>query len=474
VPGNRKVLARRVLTDRRIELTADPSLTRGVVYVHRRTPDVKITQRDLRLVLNKAGVKVTDDVLTRVSRCVEAVNAGTQTDTEHVVAEGIRATAGRDARLQWAVEPNARYRHRTDENGATDFRDLEDNGNVRQGQLLLTVIPATHGTAGVDIFGDVIRPRPGRDADLRRGRNVTLSDDGTLFHARANGRLSFHHNVVSVETVYEVRGSVDYAVGNIEFWGPVIVHGDVKADFTVRSEQWIEVRGTVEGAHLFARDDVHVRGGINGRGKCRIECGGSLTARYLNGVNADVGADVKVVKSVVHSEVRCGGGFRVITQGVRASRITAGGSVDVPVVGSERAVPTEISAGVDVVRQRRLQKLAEAADELTGKRQKLRQALGGLVREPARIVEVRPIERRARQAQMLREYFALERELEELALGRREAETEARQASECTIRIARMVWRGVTLRITDVEHVMHRSRRGPVEYVAARRNLVAT
>ena len=183
---------------------------------------------------------------------------------------------------------------------------------------------------------------------------------------------------------------------------------------------------------------------------------------------------MEVVTSVVHSEVRCGGSFRVLTQGVRASRIIAGRNVDVPVVGSARAVEVEIAVGIDVTHQKGLEAAEGAIEHLAKEHRKLRQALGGLVDEPARVVEVRPLEKRVRMAEMLGRYFAIEREQEEWDLRRDQLQQHARGASQSKIKITRMLWRGVTLRITDVEHKVHRSRRGPVEYAAARSHLDAT
>ena len=474
MPDTSQLLSKRVLEDRQLELVAEAAFTRGFVRVRRRDIRVKITERDVMLILRKAGVELTGEVRVCVAKGVAAVNTGLQIESTFLAAEGVHATPGRDAQLHWTVQPNARCWRATDGNAAADFRNLGDDGNVREGQLLLTVTPATRGTPGVDIFGETIRPRRGREANVRRGRNVGVSEDGTRYLARTNGRLSFRHNVVSVENVYEIHGSVDYSVGNVDFAGPVIIHGDVKAGFTVRSDEYIEIYGTVEGGHLFAKGDIKVRGGINGRGKGRIECGGSLNARYLNGATIEAGGGVEVVKSVVHSEVRCGGSFRVVTQGVRASRIIAGRNVDVPVVGSSRAVEVEISAGIDVTHQKGLEVADRAIEELAKERWKLRQALGGLVHEPARVVEVRPVEKRVRMAQMLGRYFAIEREQEEWDLRRDELQKQAREASQSKIKISRMLWRGVTLRITDVEHKVLRSRRGPVAYAPTGSRLVAT
>ncbi|HUV39009.1 MAG TPA: FapA family protein, partial [Planctomycetota bacterium] len=338
MPDTSHPLAARSRPAFHVELLAEDGFTRGVVRVRRETSNVKLEDRDVVLVLRKAGVRLTDEVKQQVTEGVAKTNASTATQVSFVVAEGVAPVAGADAELRWAVDVVPQRRPRTDPHGRADFRHLDDNANVTAGQLLLTVVAAVRGTPGRDIFGDVIRPKTGHAADVRPGRNVTVSDDGTQYFARRDGRVRFAHGVLSVESVYEIHGSVDYAVGNVDFNGPVIVHGDVRGGFEVRSGDWIEVYGSVEGARVCAKGDVHVRGGVNGRGRCRIECGGSFSARYLNGATVEAAGDVEVVRSVLHSRVLCGGKFRIVTQGARASTIIAGGDVDIPVIGSRRAV----------------------------------------------------------------------------------------------------------------------------------------
>jgi len=471
LPDRPHALAKRELPDREVELVAEDAFTRGLIYVRRETPATSITERDILLVLRKSGVKMTDHVTARVADGVARINASDKTEMRFLVAQGTAAVPGADAELIWAVATTPKQKHHTDTNGQSDFRNLEDTGNVTEGQLLLTVVPATRGKPGVDIFGDTIRPRGGRAANVRRGRNVSVSSDGTQYFARQNGRIRFAYGVLSVESVYEINSSVDYAVGNVDFNGPVIVHGDVRAGFEVCSGDWIEIYGTVEGAHLSAKGDIQIRGGVNGRGKCRIACGGSLSARYLNGATVDAGGDVEVIRSVVHSSVRCGGKFRIITQGARASTITAGGDVDIPVIGSIRAIEVEVGAGMDVVRETGIEKVEEAYRRLLKERQRLRQRLGDLVEQPARVVEVFPVEKRARMAEMLRRYFRIEREHEELSQQRGEFQEMVCRNSEARIKVSRMAWRGATLRIADAQHKIRQPRRGPVEYIAYKGSL---
>jgi hypothetical protein len=76
-------------------------------------------------------------------------------------------------------------------------------------------------------------------------------------------------------------------------------------------------------------------------------------------------------------------------------------------------------------------------------------------------------------AEMLRCYFKIDREIDELNSRYRLAEKRARQDSESRIRVSQMIYRGVTLRIGAAELAMRRPRRGPVQYAAFKNALVA-
>jgi len=466
VPHKTHVLATRNLPQARLELRAEDGFTRAVVARVRKRDNAEVSERDVTRLVRAGGMDISDEMKHNVARVVAQLNRSGERESSATLIEGRAPVHGTDAELIWSARPVGTPRRHTEWDASSDFRNLNDTGNVTEGQLLLTIVPATPGTAGRDVFGNVIRPRAGRERTVRRGRNVDVSDDETQYFARTGGRMTYRHGVLSVETVYEITGSVDFSVGNVDFPGPVIVHGDVRSDFEVRSGEWIEVYGTVEAARLTARGDVEIRGGVNGRGKCHITCGGTLHVRYLNGAKVDAAGDVEVVRSVVRSAVRCGGSFRVVTQGVRASRVSAGGNVDIPVVGSRRGVEVVVSAGADVARAQEIESTDQAREGTEKERQRLLRRLGNLVAEPARLAEIAEIERRARMSAMLQRYFKIEKEQARLLRRREELTSGSWTPPDARIKVSRTVFPGALLKVGVAEHHIRGVRHGPIEYLA--------
>ena len=200
---NIHIIAERQRDDCAIQLIANSGYDRGVVLVRRRSGGVNITEAEVLTLLRRARVKLTEDVRQRLRAGLDVVNADPEPVSRFVVAQGVPAVPGKDAELTWVVEPNRRYEYQHDENDRVDYRRFTDTGTVKEEQLLLKVKPEEPGTPGLNIFGEVVRPRTGKSAGLRRGRNVRVSDDGREYYANVNGRVSFRHGVLSVENVYE-------------------------------------------------------------------------------------------------------------------------------------------------------------------------------------------------------------------------------------------------------------------------------
>ncbi len=461
--GQTNILATRSLSDRKMEFRAMPPYIEGRVVVRRTNRNVKITEGDVISVVRKARVPITDEVQKLAREGVAAINASDMLQASFVVVEGVASQPGSDSELVWTHEPKKGKR------GQLVF------GNVDEGDLLLTITGVRRGKPGRTIFDDTIRAEVSstHTANIRDGRHVRSADNGTKFYARKSGRLTFNHNVLSVEDLYEVPGNVDKAHGDIDFNGPVIIHGDVRAGMHVWSGAWIEIHGSIERGFVEAAEDIRVHGGINGRGRGRVKCGGSLTARYMNGATVDVGGDVEIARSVMHSNIYCTGNVKVITQAVRASNIAAGGNIDVPVLGSQRGTPVEVAAGMAMSRERDIMEVNDSLGRLSEERQRLRHLLGGLLSEPERIVEVSPLEKRAEMFRGLKRYCEIIEELNGLDRCMEDLVRVGRRGFRAKVRITRRVWREVTIRVGNASFKVGRSRSGPLEFGSLGSSVIA-
>lgn len=269
--------------------------------------------------------------------------------TPQVIAEGKPPQKGEDARLEWHVDPRPTGLPLIMENEKVDFHSLNLVQNVAKDQLLVTKIPATRGTPGVNVEGRVLEPTPGRDIPLPGGQNVYADPEGLRLFASVAGHVVTHGNRVNVLPVFEIKGNVDYSTGDVHFVGTVVVRGNVTSGFTVEAEQDIEVHGYVDAGFLRAGGHVHVRSGIQGAGRGTVKADGNVSARYIENAVVEAGGDVLVSDAIMHSRVSAGGKVSVTgSKGlIVGGTVRADQEVSAAVIGANLATATEIEVGAN-------------------------------------------------------------------------------------------------------------------------------
>ena len=153
------------------------------------------------------------------------------------------------------------------------------------------------------VTGRKIAPKAGRNYPLPRGRNTVANDDDTQLLAAVDGHVTIVDGKVTVNTVLEIPGNVDYSTGNIDYIGDVRIRGNITAGFTVKSGGDIEVIGVIEGATVIAKGNIVVKNGIAGGHKGLVSAGGSIFARFVENARLEVHGDVIISEAIIQSAV---------------------------------------------------------------------------------------------------------------------------------------------------------------------------
>jgi len=237
-----------------------------------------------------------------------------------LLAEGAPPAAGRDAVLFYHFNRRSALTPKLLENGDVDFKNLENIPIVRAGDTLITKLPSENGSTGRDVFGEEIKPDPGRDEKLRPGTNTRVSPDGNSVIAAQEGHVFYAGGTVHVEEIYYVDGDVDYGVGNIDFIGIVVVNGSVREGFSIKARGNILVNGGVEGARLESeRGSIRIRLGVQGRNRAELFAARNVYAKFILSSTVRAGGDVSVQEAIMHSDIEAG--QRVLAEGAKGSII---------------------------------------------------------------------------------------------------------------------------------------------------------
>ncbi len=263
------------------------------------------------------------------------------------VACGTQVTEGEDGRVEERFPREISQEVKVDESGMADYRSVNYVQMVNQGDILCDIIPPKPGQPGLRVDGKVIEPRAVKPAKVPSGSNTTISEDGLHLLATREGHLEYSSGVFQVRPLLEIKGDVDYSIGNIDFRGDVHIHGDVRGNFVVRATGTITIDGLVEAASVEAGGDLIITCGVLGDNKALIKSGGSIRAKYLESCIAYAGKCI-FADCIMSSQVFSDDSISV-TNGrgtVIGGAMTAARAIKVGMIGSQSGRRTEITLGV--------------------------------------------------------------------------------------------------------------------------------
>lgn len=294
-----------------------------------------------------------------------------------IVAVGDQPKLGEDGKIEYFFQKDADSRTPMElTDGTVDLKQVMNLNNVKKGDLLAARTEPKEGLPGRAVTGEVLPAKKGRTMHFRVGKNVTMNEEKTKLFADIDGLVSLTDNKINVFPIYEVNGDVDYAIGNIDFVGTVLVRGNVLNGFQVKAKGDIRVIGGVEGAELYADGTIEISAGVLGFNKGYIKAGKDVKSSFIQDANVEAGNNVLVTQSIMHSNIRAG--ENVICEGkglIVGGKIQAGGMVSARTIGNTMSTATVIEVGVLPHLRNELQQLREDLKVLNGNLLKTEQAL---------------------------------------------------------------------------------------------------
>ena len=219
--------------------------------------------RDLGIIIDEAGARNIEQFAQVMAeqRAPEAV----------LVARGTAPVPDKNGHLEKLFD-DPKDKHHQDTEGTSQSADGPESERepadgrqshyerssivtVQADQKFIRVVPPVQGTDGIDVYGKAIPRKLGREASFRLGPNVKHQDDHLV--ATCAGKLEIVGERISVHPKLEIQGNVDFAVGNIDFPGEVIIAKNVLDVFKVRSDSSIIVKGLIEAAEVHAGQDLY-------------------------------------------------------------------------------------------------------------------------------------------------------------------------------------------------------------------------
>lgn len=317
---------------------------------------------------------------------IEAFFANPRYCTDFIVAMGVPARNGCDARIKYFFNTDLHAKPALNEDGSVDFFHLNTICHCKKGEVLARLYPEDPGENGTSIYGESVKPREVKRRTLQYGHNITLSQDRLEITSDVDGHVALVGDKVFVSDVLEVE-NVDPSTGDIEYEGSVLVNGNVLTNFSIKARGNVEIRGIVEGAKIEAGGDIIIARGMNGMGRGILATNGNVVAKFLE--NATVNAKGYVsTESILHSRVMAGTEINVTGKKgfITGGRVSATNAIHVKTLGSPMGADTIVEVGADPSVKLRIQELQKQIVEhkkaidishpvLTANMQKLQQGV---------------------------------------------------------------------------------------------------
>lgn len=323
-----------------------------------------ITEDDIREALSKANIKfgIKEEEISSIVK--------SQIAEDILIAEGIPPENGEDASIKYLVSLGKKELvPKENPDGTVDFKDIGFVENVNKGDILAIKTPPTEGKPGINVYGESVSPKKGRDIKLPKGKNTEISEDGLKLIATISGTPTVADGTIAVSPLLEIHRDVDYSTGNIDFVGSVLVKGTIRSHFTVRCEHNLEVWEDIESADVEVGGNLIVRRGIYGEPDRNVIVKGNLLAKIIRNADIEIHGDIVVEQGILDSNVRCGGSIKVTSN----KGIISGGSVWAlksiysSQIGSPYGTKTIIIAGKDPWKSLELDKLIKEKEDIKKK-----------------------------------------------------------------------------------------------------------
>ena len=298
------------------------------------------------------------------------------------VASGLLPVNGENGRIKYYFDINRDLKPKMLEDGTADYHDLGLVINVKKGELLAEIIPPTKGIPGKTVTGKIIPAKDGKEARIRTGKNVIISEDGYKLYAWIDGQPVLYDRKLSVLPILEIKGDVGPATGNIEFLGSIVVLGNVKSGFAIKANGDLQVNGIVEAAEIEAGGNIIIKRGVQGQGKGILKAGQDFKARYIENTTVEAGENINIAEASMHSCLLAGKNIKLDGKKglIVGGTAKAGEKLAAKIIGSPMSTYTEIEVGINPTLKMNHQNICNKLKDLEMDLHKINQAQGVLER----------------------------------------------------------------------------------------------
>lgn len=210
---------------------------------------------------------------------------------EILVAKGREIQDGANGYFEYLFTPEEYGVPKVREDGSVDYTNINALQNVKAGEKVAVYHPAIQSVDGCTVLGNTMQGKLYHDLPPMRGKGIRREDE--VYYAQSDGKIEVKDGRIDIQNVHEISGDVDMIIGKVEFFGDIIIYGNVEEGVTIRAGRNIEIHGSTSLANLYAGGDIVLSRGIQGGNKAKVSARGSVYADFIEHTIVEAGGSVQ-------------------------------------------------------------------------------------------------------------------------------------------------------------------------------------
>ena len=256
------------------------------LYLAPPDPDVTYKKEDLLDYLDKHGV-----VEGLHQSNLSAMIKKKVYEREILVARGREIQEGANGYFEYLFAPEEYGVPKVREDGSVDYTAVNALQNVKAGEQVAIYHPAVQSVDGCTVLGHIMKGTLYHDLPPMRGKGIRREDE--IYYAQNDGKIELKDGKIDIQNVHEISGDVDMIIGKVEFFGDIIIYGNVEEGVTIRAGRNIEIHGSTSLANLYAGGDIVLSRGIQGGNRSKVSARGSVYADFIEHTTVEAGGTVQ-------------------------------------------------------------------------------------------------------------------------------------------------------------------------------------
>ena len=275
-----------------------------------------------------------------------------------------------------------------------DFKQRSPFVLVKKGEVLAHRFQRREGIQGSTVLGKVIPYSEEKVVTIEPGKHSEWEEDCVV--AGCDGRFEYNNRSFWVNEVLQIESDIDYRTGNIDFPGDVLISGQIKDGFSVKSGGSVFCNTTMDASEVISEKDLIVRMGLIGRKKGAVKVGGSIRAKFIENCYVEAKDSITVDVCILNSAVHSGNKVELKEKGlIIGGTIHAQNGVVATQLGTEMGPKTEIYCGTNYSVEQKLQWIRDKSVQLAFK---LKQVERKLQNDPLEKKKLADIQQKLRRA----------------------------------------------------------------------------